>query len=51
MSGALVSCAMSSYPLEHFVSDLEFVLTAAGSEDDVLMAVAPLPRDYPAPAS
>lgn len=39
---------MSSYPIDHFVSDLEFVLTAAGSEDDVLQAVAPLAQKFAA---
>jgi predicted metal-dependent enzyme (double-stranded beta helix superfamily) len=33
---------MAGYRLDHFVSDLEFVLAAAGSESDVLRAVAPL---------
>lgn len=45
---ALVSCPMSGYPLDHFVADLEFVLTAAGSEEDVLEAVAPLAQKFAA---
>ena len=37
---------MSAYPLDHFVADLEFVLTAAGGEDEVLQAVAPLAQKF-----
>ena len=37
---------MSSYPLEHFVSDLEFVLTAVSGEGEVLEAVAPLAQKF-----
>jgi predicted metal-dependent enzyme (double-stranded beta helix superfamily) len=39
---------MSAYPLAHFVGDLEFVLTAAGSERDVLEAVGPLAQKFAA---
>jgi predicted metal-dependent enzyme (double-stranded beta helix superfamily) len=39
---------MSAYPLAHFVGDLEFVLAAAGSEDDVLAAVGPLAQKFAA---
>jgi predicted metal-dependent enzyme (double-stranded beta helix superfamily) len=37
---------MSEYPLEHFISDLEFVLTAAGDEAELLEGAAPLVARY-----
>ncbi len=39
---------MAAYRLDHFVSDLEFVLAAAGNEGDVLRAVAPLAQKFAA---
>ena len=39
---------MAAYRLDHFISDLEFVLAAAGSESDVLQAVAPLAQKFAA---
>ena len=37
---------MSSYPLDHFIADLEFVLAAAGSEAELLEGAAPLVARY-----
>jgi predicted metal-dependent enzyme (double-stranded beta helix superfamily) len=39
---------MTSYPLAHFVGDLEFVLAAAGNESDILEAVGPLAQRFAA---